>query len=381
MSRLADYLDLIRPYVPGALVSREAHSEIRRVAAYFPGILAFGTFGFECPLGTAAPTADFLFSLSSENSGPEVLSGSLADCELSSALFSYPQWRRLRHFGRRWADPTGGLHAEVDDVWLEFDVARNRETDPIASMFFSPFKQLDAERKEGLTAQTLVDRVQTVYVCTTGRVFRSGMLRQWWTCMENLPRVSALFQVGNMIARDEERGIRMCVKTRSVQEVMRYLAAVRWPGDVAEVRRVLSDIQPLVDSFALHLDVGEEISPKIGIECGYHGRRGPEREPRWHGFLEFLDTMHLCLPEKADGLLAFPGYAPTDGEACPAPLRKVAHRLSLLWRSFFVRSIYHIKLTHGLEGRWEAKAYLGVRHLWKGPHRAEFGHGPWGLIR
>ncbi len=143
---------------------------------------------------------------------------------------------------------------------------------------------------------------------------------------------------------------------------------------------MLSSLQSWVDSFLLHLDVGEEISPKVGIECCYDRRRGPDREPRWRGFLDSLKTLHLCLPEKADALLAYPGYAPTDREACPAGLREVANKLELIWRSFFARAIYHIKLTYGHGHPWEAKAYLGVGHLWKGAHRSEVGRGPWGII-
>jgi hypothetical protein len=56
-------------------------------------------------------------------------------------------------------------------------------------------------------------------------------------------------------------------------------------------------------------------------------------------------------------------------------------RLEMLYRSFFVRSIYHVKLAYDGSARWEAKVYLGVDHLWKGlSGEPERGRGRWGII-
>ena len=148
-----------------------------------------------------------------------------------------------------------------------------------------------------------------------------------------------------------------------------------------ELQPTLQDISPWFDSLALHLDVAEELSPKIGIECKFLKRRSPDREPLWHDFLGFLVERGLCLYEKREALLEFPGYSPTDTDICPFPLKQLADQLEMLYQSFFVRTIYHIKLVYDEKSGWEAKAYLGVNHIWKGiGGDYEKGRGRWGII-
>ena len=379
---LAQYLDLILPHIPVPLVSEAVYGNIRLLAQHIPGALAFSTFGFECRLGDPVANADFLFSFDSGNSGPEILAGKLPESDFPSAFFEYPVWRRIRDFGTMWADPPSLLHESIDDVWLEFDMHSFPEAS-FPSLFFGPLDRFDraGSGSNQYKREDLSNLVESVYERVLEMSPSPGARKTWQTCFKMLPRVKSLFQVGIMLGRPGANGIRICVLLPSASAVIHYLNTVNWPGDIKKLEPVLQEISPWYDSLALHLDVGEEILPKIGIECKFLKRRGPDLEPHWHDFLGFLTERGLCVSEKRDALLAFPGYAPTDPDLSPLPLKLLADRLAMIYRSFFVRTIYHIKLVYNEKQEWEAKGYLGVNHIWKGIQGDyEKGRGRWGLI-
>lgn len=379
---LARYLDMLKPGIPGKLISDACFSRIRRLADRIPGALAFSTFGFECPLGVEEAEADFLFSLFADNSGPQILSGQLPEHDFDGDLLSLPQWQQVRSFGACWADPPSPLHKGMDDVWLEFDVSRiGSEAEVLPSLFFSPFyrhpyqdlRQWDA----GSPIRLLTDLISRVQ----GRQPAGPSVLNWGRCLEMLPSPKHLFQVGIMLARSAGDALRMCLIARNAETLKRYLHDLRWPGDVSQLEPTLKYLSGIFNALYLHVDVGAHTSPKIGIECKFPHRREPAREPRWFDFLDYLDRRGLCLLSKQQGLLAFPGFQRTDADACPEPLGRLAKDLFPLYSSFFVRTLFHTKLVFREDQTWEAKAYLGIHHLWRGAAGDhQNGNGLWGII-
>lgn len=277
---LAQYLDLIRPHIPEGLVSKESYSDIRRIALHIPGALAFSTFGFECRLGALETDADFLFSLHSDNSGPDILAGKLPDNDFPPEFFDYPVWNRIRDFGRLWADPPSPLYENLDDVWLEFDIHTFPEA-LLPSIFFGP---LDNFERDGpglnqFKTEELMALIESVYACTRGRSPGATMIREWQNCIEILPRLKALFQVGIMLGRPTANGIRICVSVPSGKAVTEYLKATDWPGDVDALQPILQKISPWFDSLALHLDVSDKLSPGTGGERVLGSEPYLERDP------------------------------------------------------------------------------------------------------
>ncbi len=376
MASVADYLDLIWPHISSELVCGEARADIRRVASKIPGALAFSTFGFECPLGTEERRADFLFSLVQDNSGPDILAGKLPAHDFSPACFDHAAWRGVRSFGKAWADPSSPLHDRADDVWLEFDVRKRADALSVPNFFFGP-KMGDQERDQ---PEDLLALIKTAYACLRARIPAASASQKWLECLERLPRLNSLFQVGMMLARRGSDRVRVCLNLRPV-ELVRYLLDVGWPGDLKEVGLMLERLGAWFDSLSLHLDVGEQVRPKIGLEGMFPHRRGPEREPRWRDFLDFLVASGLCRPAKREALLRFSGHAHTDPQSCPRPLKRLLDGAATSYSSFFVRTIYHIKLACDDQRAWEAKAYLGIGHLFKSWWgEAGKGRGKWGLI-
>lgn len=378
---ISEYLDFLRPTIPQELISDVSYSHIRDLASLVPGALAFSAFGFECRLGDREPAADFLFSLQKDNSGPKILSGKLPENDFDASLFSIPQWNQVRYFGKQWADPPSPLYGGIDDVWLEFDISApgGRGAD-IPSLFFSPFINYHHYNQGALSVEKELRLLENIFFWIKGRSASALAIQNWRKCLETLPSLKQLFQVGLMLSRSDSDRLRMCIALDH-GTFKRYLSHIHWPGDFEKLDPVLEKLSTLFERLYLHIDVGSAISGKIGIECKFPKRKGPSREPRWYPFLDYLVEKGLCLPSKRDGLLAFPGYRKTDINVCPGPLQELARRLTSSHSSFFVRTLYHVKLVYMETETWEAKGYFGINHLWKGLWGDnETGRGKWGII-
>jgi hypothetical protein len=377
----SDYINLLKPDVPRQLVSEQSLSNIGKVTSLIPGCLAFSTFGFECPLGVDEAEADFLFSLRKNNGGPAILSGQYPQHDFDPSLFDIPQWSQVRRFGKLWNSPPSPIFDGIDDVWMEFDVASARAPQNIKapSIFFAPCRSASATRVWKL--ENALEQLGTIFTHLKGRHPPDACIRNWKCCFESLRNPTAVFQVGVMIARLDSNTLRMCILTDNIESLKSLLRNFDWPGDFSGLDPILKTIQPFFDHLRLHIDLGEEMSGKIGIECQFPERKSPQKEPLWFPFLDFLVGEGLCRTAKRDALIQYPGYRETGTDICPPPLQRIANRLFPLYRSFFVRSIYHVKLVMEPSGIWSAKAYLGVNHLWKGLYvDNEPGAGPWGII-
>ena len=92
MSSFEEYLRPITAYVPPALISPSAFSDINSVANVLPATLAHNTFFFECRLGERAPRADFVLARSSH--GRSSLAGLHPTSTLPARLMADTVWRR-----------------------------------------------------------------------------------------------------------------------------------------------------------------------------------------------------------------------------------------------------------------------------------------------
>jgi hypothetical protein len=187
-------------------------------------------------------------------------------------------------------------------------------------------------------------------------------------CFRALSSVEHVLQVGLMLSRGAE-AVRLCIKLRSVERIVEYLAKVGWPGSEADVLGVLEPIASLVDYVCLDIDVGETVYRKIGLECYFGGNKQPRTEPRWSLFLDSLVRDGLCTADKRDALLAYPGYVDENAEGIPWPraLRRASQLFGGRSLSTFIRSLHHVKLVYQPGERLEAKAYLAVIHHWHTP--------------
>ncbi len=358
------YLDFVAPRLPAELIGPAALTVIRRAAAHLPGALAFGTYGFEVPLGRPEPEADFLVSLCRERDGPALLADASPGSGWDPALLADRRWRDLHDFGAAWAAPGGGPLTALDDVWLELDLRERPEGLPAPSLFFDP--QRDARGQgAGLPADVLAARLAAAHRCAAGWPLTPAVAACLNRVLAVAPLRRHLFQVGFMLAR-EAGGVRLVAAVPSAEDLLETLAACGWPGDAVAARDLAQTAFAVADTVALHLDVGESVAPVLGLEIVFEARREPRREPRWAVLLDGLVAGGLCTPGKRAGMLAYAGYDTSAASGLPFPpsLAAAAAARGPGVISMWVRKLFHVKLVSRPDRALEAKGYLSVTHHW-----------------
>ncbi len=411
------YLEILAPVFPKALISEKGFERIRRVARLLP-IRLSSFFGFECRLGEERANADFLLHLTDEEAGGDVLSGARAERRLPSGILKNTCWKRLAAFAREWTTAGTELGRRADHVWLEFDTARAQAATgvPVPSFFFglryqgmtvddcgpktsfrddpvaadfsprqlnptaarpsssSPIRFQNAGSKRAAKAQKTIAEMATdcfwvhdrAFPLVLGRPLPEAQKDLLVRCFDELPKGSYVFQMGTMLSR-EGSPLRLCVRNIPRSAVPRWLGRTGWQGNRASLSREMASLAPFVDRIDCDVDLpafSGEIGPKIGLECSLGP--SPEIKDRYARFLDFLVARGLCLPQKRDALMQYPGgnHQYEKPDLWPEHLKQASALFRWSQVSVLLRSINHIKLVFQ-EGRvTEAKAYLSVAHTW-----------------
>lgn len=358
MTTLAAHLRAaVEPELPPELIDAACFGRIQAVAGRLPAALS-EFFGFECRLGEAAARADFLVCAKAEFSGRDVLAGRLPDATLGADLRTDAAWGRVLDFAAAWAEPASPLHASVENVWLEFDVAEARVGSPSPSAFFG------AELRGGARRQASLRVLDEALGHLLGSARASALGPGLDAVLRALPEQAWVFQVGAMLARPTD-AVRLCVRGLRADSLPAFLDAVRWPGDAADARAVIDDSFARAASVDLDLDLAPAGTlPKLGFECSF-----AEREPRERTLAPFLDSLlerGLCTDGKRAGLLAWTRgfHERSHPERWPDDLRQAARQRGAGALCVFLRWPYHVKLVHEPERPLAAKAYLAVRQVW-----------------
>jgi len=119
---LRDYLDVVEPFIPPALVPVQSYARIRDLAACLPPA---GLAGFECWLGSEQPRADFAVAVPAE---ARDLQAKLAATDSAYPLLAQQAWAPVVKLCRQWLDPASPLHDTLSTLWLEFDFPPDRQS-------------------------------------------------------------------------------------------------------------------------------------------------------------------------------------------------------------------------------------------------------------
>ena len=348
---IADY---IRASLDGrsldALISAHTLDKIRPIASTLPGALT-EFFGFECPLGTDEPIADFLICAGAVEGGRDVLAGVNSYAPLAAAFEQHWSWQRVRSFAKEWSDPQSPLHESVNGMWLEFDIESSSSPVPIPSVFFGSDRLRRGANTAWLTERALpllhgIDRQRTIM-----------------RCIDALPSPAYIFQVGCMLSR-ADAPIRICVRGISIDETLEYLPAIGWRGSVVDLGVQLEMMAEQAQRIDLDLDVDEGIASKIGLECY------PQQIPTGASqLLNWLADTGYVSNSKVSALKSWPGIAHERLRTSIWPPGLLSASAFLCGRahSAFVRWLHHVKVVYEPGRPSRAKAYLGVRHVWIEP--------------
>lgn len=318
---LADHLAAaLLPWRVDQALSPAARQTLAGLAGRLPARLS-GFFGLECRLGEAAPVADILFRVDAPDERAAL-------AELDPAPGD-PVWRRLRAFAAAWPGP-------AERLWLEFDTAAGPTLLP--SVFFG--------------ARRMGDWVFDALAGIRGEALPPATIACFGRCRDALPEGGEIFQIGTMLSRPEAF-LRLCVRGVAHEAVRPWLASVGWDGADDAVAAFLDGELARMGTIRLGLDVTDRVAPRLGFECAVP----PERLA---AFVALLEAEGLCLPGKGRGLLAWPGlvHARLGRGWWPADL---AAQAGDGVSSAMLRTIHHIKIAVGADGRREAKGYLAIR--------------------
>jgi hypothetical protein len=182
--------------------------------------------------------------------------------------------------------------------------------------------------------------------------------------LESLSRMPAggrVYQLGVMFAR-QSRGVRLCLSGIAADELPGYLHNLGWTGSVKELATVVSRFAELAKVSVVGIDLADTVGPRIGLEFSFYSATQPG-DPRSSLFLRHLVERGLCLPEKRDAVLAWPGYTPcvTDPPQWPEHMTQGGVFSSLTGYRILARRLSHIKLSYQADRPLEAKAYLSCR--------------------
>jgi hypothetical protein len=362
MKRLlvSDYINVLGPYLPKTLISSENLEHIQTIARLLPGGLT-RFFGFECRLGVETAQSDFLLSVSNINHERDILRGNYPGFELPATFWTEPIWCQTRDFCVNWADPATVLHEKAENVWLEFDVNGQPPPVPTPSLFLGT-KEIQAVHHNDFEPYSWLSKSALYFL--TGSYLPEPVEHQLWEAIRLLPAGASIFQIGAMVAR-QPVFVRICIRIKPDQ-IIPYLKRIGWPGDVGQFEMLLNELVNLVDHVDLDIDISDRIGPKIGLESSFDYRRGPKTQPRWYDFLDYLCNKGLCLPQKRQGLIDYPGFAheKSHEKIWPEPLIIASAWMAHNYLSLIRWGLYHVKVVYQADQPVEAKAYLHVNHLW-----------------
>jgi hypothetical protein len=350
---LTDVLDDIEPSLPESLFGEECRAQMRCVAARLP-IQLSSFWGFECRLGEPEPLSDILFEIKKEACGPALLAG-----EISSAIDElcevYPVWKNLRVLARNWLNLDHPWNRDIHNLWLEMDLA-GADAERVLrqpNIFFGPEPKTSNERTFDLIGElmSLFERPAS----------QARALRKFF---DDLPEGARIFQIGFMLDRADDVGMRLCVDKvvskagMDIGKILTWLARLRSATRTAEagaaeiesLRKIFEVVFPLCRDLNFGFNLMEEgVDDVFGVEC--YEEWLDDDPKQWHPLLEALTRAGLCLPEKAQGVKDYVGIT-------ASPLRKRITGGVVYLNTY--RKIHHLKLTLSRGTLTQAKAYLAV---------------------
>ena len=262
-----------------------------------------------------------------------------------------PIWRSVQKFCQTWTNEESILNDQVQSLWLEFDHDQLTSNTPLPCLFVDIRKALVEDR--WAIIKTVLDTFLDKESREINTVLQHILLR--------LSSRSRLDFIGFMLPRKQTTA-RVCI-TLPACELSHFLARIRHPSR-QKFSQIIKFATKHADSVVLHLDVGDQIEPILGIEIQ------PIEPEGWSSLLANLEKQALCSAVEQKSLLDFSGRSGLYRE--PRNLSNFSEfspRAPTLWRNvdacIHIRKINHIKLVYTPTRSIRAKAYLYTGFLWK----------------
>lgn len=343
---LSGTLEQLEPRLAPLLASATGRARVLEIARLLPAHLSHCVF-FEFWLRAGSPRVDLIVRIGAHG---RTLLADPALATLPERLRAQPEWQQVAAFARAWARPGSLLERQVEGIWLEFDLEPTlaHGADPVPRVFVDFSREA---RQQASPAARLELAVATLR--PLGRELDAQAAARLRTCLERLPAGVSVLYLG-LVLTGSSPSLRVCVQGPR-RELLAYLAAAGWAGDAEDLgAQILRPFDVARDEddrgvSILHLDVGAEVAPKIGLEYAF-ARAG---QPRGHlvetAFLDHLVARGWCLPDKRDELLRWPGRS----------VELLPHEV---WHSHVTRRLSHVKVAYATGQPVDVKAYACFFH-------------------
>lgn len=354
-SHAVDYLHSVESYMPKELASSQNLAEIKGLADHFTGGLT-SFFGFESRLGNSEARSDYLFAVSSMKGERDALVNLFKSGNLPETFYNKTEWQQIGNFALAWANPKSQLYDKVIGLWFEFDTSDLSSEASIPSIFIHsvPIKSnSETSNYKWLT--------HTALPLLVGRRLSKIVEQRIIGCIQKMPSEATLYQIGTMLSRVTD-GIHLVIKRIRPDQIIPYLKSIGWSDENEGLSSLLKELEKHVNRIVLHISVGEQVDPKIGIECSFYPGFN-DKEAGWSEFLDYLIEKELCLSEKHSALLNFPGVEQEDASN-DFNLKSYVPSVMIPDNNFssaLVRYISHVKIVYKPNHPLEAKAYYGIR--------------------
>lgn len=339
---LEGYLKVVTPYLSTNLVTPQAQKQFQALAQHLPIPSAVL---LECHLSDSNSDVDLHASFT--HFPPTLL----------SHFAPNPAWQACQTFGYAWMTPASVLQQSIRNFILEFDLPEQLAEDSVAAISPSPYIMF----KSGKTVELseFIAQVLTLFQ----RLPDSSLTTQLNHCLNSIPKGAELANIGIWFARPHQ-AVRLTIKDIQLGQILAYLEKIGWQDPSHTFAFFAATLSPLVEAFALAIDIDNTVHPRIGLECfataQFHD------QARWQQFIDHMVQTGLCNPAKGKALLAWPGF--TQRSDCPdlwptnltyGDLLIGSNAVSLFWRK-----INHIKIVYQPNQPLSAKAYLAFGHSW-----------------
>lgn len=320
----ASWLGVAEPFLVDSLVAPTTLCRLRDAARHLPG---HGLDVIEIGLSRhSAATADLSLRLTTPQQAADM--AARVDSPHLKAFLEHG-WSALGH------------PVPVAAVWLEFDLDRAPRGLPEPVVCAQLHGSWDAEWLAGELLPAL-----------HGRPLTAAQKRWLRRSVAEVPATGTVLYAFSLAARSQAVRLEICGLEPAA--MIAYLD--RWAP--AAAARQIAEIAPLAegcDRYHLSFDGTDEISLRLGVECGFE--RLPHREPGWSKLLDRLVAAGLCSAAKRDAVLAWPGTDTLWTAAARWPQEAVSAG------GYCVRCLSHVKLVSAPGHPPEAKAYLIFEHL------------------
>ena len=342
---MGDLLGYFRNMVSPVLIGVSEWERILDCAGKLPITMGAQPFGFELPLHSPRPMADFGASLASGTRSAEFF----RECERTDETDETAG--AIMRICRQMETEISPLRDIAGQkLMLEFDVGSAREGQgSFPGIFLRPNERpiIGANGQEDdvvMVSDALASCVGWEINDAEREHLQQAYLAQ--------PEDTRMDSFGVFPSRS--RAIRLAVMGfKSRQEVCRYLAKTGWPGQISVVDSVIARFTERVDiaRIGVNIDVREEgIGPTLGLtpivkqRYTKSSRLWLDGLTEWTPFLEALDREDIVFSDKIKAL--------ADWVSTPTPIFAKSGRYIML------RGIHHVKLVISDDQLRKAKAYL-----------------------